>query len=96
MALDIKWTQEAEHQLDDIIEYLTETWTQKEINAFFKKLEKGIKTISDRPLQQKKSLRKIDCYEYQVSPQTTIFYDFVDQTATILVLWSNRMNPENL
>ncbi len=40
MALDIKWTQEAEHQLDDIIEYLTETWTQKEINEFFKNLKR--------------------------------------------------------
>lgn len=96
MALEIEWTETAENQLDGIIAYLEANWTIKEIKQFFKNLEQGIETIAKRPKQQKKSLRKEGAYEYQLSPQVTIFYTFDTEQATILLLWSNRMNPEKL
>ena len=96
MALAIEWTLEAEKQLDDIIEYLESNWTDREIRNFFRKLEKALKVISNKPLQQKISERKEGAYEYQLSPQTTLFYSFDKTTATILVLWLNKMNPTNL
>lgn len=96
MALEIIWTQTAERQLDRIIEYLQTNWTESEIRHFFKSLEKGIETIRTKPNQHKESLRREGSHEYHLSPQTTIFYAFDDKKATILLLWSNRMNPENL
>lgn len=96
MALEIEWTETAEHQLDGIIEYLETNWTTKEIKQFFTKLEQGVETISARPKQQKKSLRKDGTYEYQLSPETTIFYTFDTKQVTILLLWSNRMDPGKL
>ncbi|PCJ22788.1 MAG: hypothetical protein COA97_12915 [Flavobacteriales bacterium] len=96
MALNIEWTSEAEEQLDNIIKYLEANFTDKEIRDFFSKLETGIEIISRKPLQQKRSTRKTETHEYQVSPQTTLFYSFDNTTATILVLWSNRMNPDKL
>ena len=62
MALEIEWTETAEHQLDGIIEYLEANWTTKEIKQFFNKLEQGVETIRNRPQQQKKSLRKDGAY----------------------------------
>ncbi len=96
MALKIEWTSEAENQLDEIIEYLEENWTNKEIRNFFRKLEEGLAIISKQPLQQKESLRKVGTYEYQLSRQVTILYSFNTTVATILILWSNRMNPKKL
>ncbi len=96
MALAIEWTDTAEAQLDDIIAYLESNWTPKEIRQFFNKLEQGIATIASHPTQHKKSIRKANTYEYQLSPQTTIFYTFDAEKVTILLLWSNRMNPNNL
>ncbi len=96
MALDVRWTLEAETQLDQIIEYLEKNWTDREIENFFDKLEQGIKTIRTNPLQQKQSSRKKGTYEYQLVPQVTLFYVFDESIVDILLLWSNRMNPENL
>ncbi len=96
MALKVVWTATAERQLDDILEYLEDNWTPKEILVFFKKLEKGISTIRNHPNQSKVSIRKPNAYEYQLSPQTTIFYHFDSEKATILLLWSNRLNPSKL
>ena len=96
MALAIEWTATAEAQLDDIIIYLESNWTSKEIRHFLKKLEQGLVAISNHPMQGKKSLRKPNTYEYQLSPHTTLFYSFDAYKATVLLLWSNRMNPANL
>lgn len=96
MALVIQWTNEAEQHLDNIIEYLEKNWTDREIRNFFRKLEEGLEIIKTKPLQQKKSIRKPNTYEFQLSQQTTIFYCFDLKTATILALWSNKMNPKKL
>lgn len=39
MALEIVWSEEAENQLDGIVDYLEENWTENEIEKFFKRLE---------------------------------------------------------
>ncbi len=96
MALIVEWTLEAEEQLDDILEYLEANWTDREISNFFNKLEEGLEIIRKKPLQQKKSERKIGTHEYQLTRQVTLFYSFDTTVATILVLWSNRMIPEKL
>lgn len=35
MALKVVWTNEANEGLDEIIEYLEQHWTEKEISKFF-------------------------------------------------------------
>lgn len=92
MALTIVWTDEAEHHLDNILAYISNKWTQREVSNFLSALEEGLKIISTKPLKQKKSMRKPNAYEYQLSPQTTIFYEFDEHVVTIMLLWSNRMD----
>ena len=46
MALEIVWSEEAENQLDRIVDYLEENWTEKEIEKFFKRLEEALKQLS--------------------------------------------------
>jgi plasmid stabilization system protein ParE len=96
MALVVRWTQEASTQLSEIIEHLEKNWSEMDIQNFFAKLEEGIEVVSTRPYQQKKSLRREGTREYQVSPLVTLFYAFDESAVVILLLWSNRMNPEDL
>jgi plasmid stabilization system protein ParE len=58
MALKIVWTVKAEQQLDEVIDYLEEHWTEKEISNFFRRLEKGLKEIKNAPHRYKDSIRK--------------------------------------
>lgn len=96
MALEIVWAEEAEIQLDEIIIYLEENWSEREIRNFFKSLEQGIEAISKSPATHKISARKSNTREYQLSPQTTIFYTFDYKQVVILLLWPNKKNPKNL
>jgi len=96
MALKIVWSDEANEGLDDIIEYLENNWTEREVSRFFIRLEECLKIVKEAPHRQKDSARKPGTKEYQHSPQTTIFYIYDDQTVTVLKLWMNLRNPENL
>ena len=96
MALKVAWTEEAEKQLDDVILYLESNWTEREIRNFFKKLESAITKIKSAPDRHKKSQRKEGTYEYQLSPQTTIFYSFNAKEIVVLLLWPNKTNPKKL
>ncbi len=46
----IGWTAEALNNLDDIIDYLTNRWTDREISKFYKSLNKRLELISKNPL----------------------------------------------
>jgi len=47
---DIIWSDEAFKNLEQIIKYLGENFTEKEIKHFIKKLDKRLTIISDYPL----------------------------------------------
>lgn len=96
MALEVFWTDVANEGLDEIIKYLSEKWSEKEIEYFFKRLEKCIEKIKEAPHRQKDSLRKSGAKEFQHSPQTTIFYSYDKTTIYILRLWINSKDPNEL
>lgn len=45
----IDWTVEALNNLDGIIDYLTNRWTDREISNFYKLLDKRLEIISKSP-----------------------------------------------
>ena len=45
----IDWTAEALNNLNDIIDYLTNRWTDREISKFYKSLNKRLELISKNP-----------------------------------------------
>jgi len=79
-----------------IIDYLETHWSEREISDFFSKLEEGTEHVRRDPDMYKQSERRKDSREYQLAPQTTIFYDLDDTALTILLRWHNRMDPERL
>ena len=93
---NIDWSDEASGNLDSIIEYLQNRWTDREIGRFFKKLDKRIDTISRNPfafpvVDFRDNLRK--CV---LSEQTTIYYEIKSDAVVILSLFDNRKDPNSL
>lgn len=63
--MKIVWSDEANEGLDEIIEYLENNWTDREIKNFFIRLEACLDKIAEAPHRQKDSLRKPGTKEYQ-------------------------------
>ena len=96
MALEVIWTDEANDNLDEIIEYLEKNWANKEIHDFFTRLDESIEAIRKNPGSYKNSVRKSGVKEFQHSKQTTIFYTYDDNAVYVLLLWINKKDFRNL
>jgi plasmid stabilization system protein ParE len=97
-GFEIKWTSEAERNLHTIFDYLENTWAEREISNFSKKLEANLQLISNQPAAFPYYDKKKDIRRCVLSPQTTIYYREMpfDNVIIIITLFDNRQNPNNL
>ena len=96
MALKLFWSDAAIQNLEGIIAYFEQHWTEKEITQFFRLLEDRLEHIREHPSRFKSSERKAGTRECQIAPQTTIFYSFDKEGVYIQLVWINRRNPKDL
>jgi plasmid stabilization system protein ParE len=92
----IDWTVEASNNLDDIIDYLTNRWTDREIINFFKLLEKRLEIILKSPHIFPDSELKTNVKRSVLSKQTTVYFEVKTNSIVILSLFDNRKNPGSL
>lgn len=58
MAFKIVWTKRAQKGYDNIIKYLQENWSDKEIRTFISDTDNFFETLSQHPKILQKSLQK--------------------------------------
>ena len=93
---NISWTNEAINNLDLIIDYLQNTWTDREISKFIKKLDKRIDSISRNPHSFPIVDKRINIRRCVLSEQTSIYYEIKPDVVVILTLFDNRKDPNSL
>jgi len=98
MAFDYKilWTEEAINNLESILDYLANRWTQREVDNFKVRLSNVIGLIQQNPKlfpisQYNSRLRKA-----VLSRQTTIFYEVSGQIIYLVYLFNNRQDIEKI
>lgn len=96
MALVTRWSKEAEDTFNEIIEYLENNWTEKEVQSFVRKAHKVIGQIENNPYQFKASpfheIRKAF-----ITKHNSMFY-FVNEDDGVVELytfWDNRQDYMN-
>lgn len=92
----IVWTDKALANLDNIIDYLKNNWTENEISGFFRKLDKRITMIGQRPLLYPLTPNRKNVRRSVLTAQITIYYRINKQSVEILTLFDTRQNPSGL
>jgi plasmid stabilization system protein ParE len=97
MVLNVRWTPESEDTFSDIINYLEQEWTEKEIRKFAQKTQKIVSKIAKNPRMFKAS-GKVEIRRAVITKQTSLFYHIneVSNLITLLAFWDNRKNPNDL
>jgi len=90
MDYKILWSEEALSNLEEILDYLNERWTQKEIDKFKNKLNKQLEIISRFPTIFPVSNYNPNLRKAVLSKQTTIFYKIQDNIIYLAYLFDNR------
>ena len=92
MDYKIFWTEEAINNLEEILNYLINHWSQKEVNNFKVKLSKQIELISSNPKIFPVSKYNPRLRKAVLSKQTTIFYEIKDNVIYLAYIFMNKKN----
>jgi len=86
----------ASRRLEKLLNYLELEWSLKVKNDFIKKLDKSLKQIQKFPESCQQTSFVKGLHRLVVTKQTSLIYRFDSKTITIVTLFDNRMNPNNL
>ncbi|RXF72589.1 type II toxin-antitoxin system RelE/ParE family toxin [Arcticibacter tournemirensis] len=95
MSYSITWSPTARITYYQVLEYLDERWTIKEIEAFISRTEEVINYICDNPLLYPYS-KESDIHKCVVVKQVRLFYRVRTDNIELLVFWDNRQDPVKL
>lgn len=92
----IIWSDEALSNLKNVIAYLEEQWTAKEISKFARLLDKQINLIKNNPFIFPKSETVKEYRKSVLTKQITIYYTVTEEKIKIISLFDNRQNPQKI
>lgn len=98
MAFNYKifWTNEAISNLEEILNYLNNRWTQQEIDNFKKRLVKQISIIEQNPNLFPISKFNTRLRKAVLSKQITIFYEVSEQIVYLVYLFNTKQDIERI
>lgn len=93
MEYQIIWLPKAEERFEQIITYLKNEWSQKEVNNFKELTKQAVNQIKLNPKQFKKS-RKKSIYEVIITKHNLLLYHIKnDQQIELLTFFDTRQHP---
>jgi plasmid stabilization system protein ParE len=95
-GLKIRWTKEATKNLESIINYLDTNWTSKELQKFFKKLEKQLLLLSIFPEAYPHSFKKKKIHRCVLTKNLTIYYSVEEEYLVLLSIFDKRQHPSKV
>ncbi|HCY43674.1 MAG TPA: type II toxin-antitoxin system RelE/ParE family toxin [Prolixibacteraceae bacterium] len=90
------WTEEATRNLESILDYLSDKWTENELVNFKNILSRQIRLIGKFPLIFPASTYNPRLRKAVLSKQTIIFYEVKDHFIYIVFLFNTMQNPEKV
>ena len=92
----IFWTDEAVKNLEDILDYLKNRWTSREVDNFKKKLSKQISLIQLNTRLFPISEYNIRLRKAVLSKQTTLFYELSENIVYLVYLFNTKQSETRL
>ncbi len=90
----ILWTDHALSELQKIIEYLEDNWTEKELKIFARTLDHTVELISKNPDLFQTSKEKTNVRWAVILTHNSLYYRTRENTVEILSLFDTRQNPK--
>lgn len=92
----IIWTSRALSDLKNVIAYLEDNWTSREIQKFALLLDLQLKRLITNPYLFPESHRYKKIRKSVLTRQVSMYYRVVNQEIQIISLFDNRQNPKKL
>ena len=96
MAYKLFWTEESINNLEDILDYLIQNWTQKEVVSFKQKLKKQLELIAKFPRMFPVSDQNSILRKAVLNKQNTVYFEIRGEIIYITYLFVNRRNIDRI
>lgn len=90
------WSDKALGDIQNIINYLVENWTQKEVQDFARRLEKRLEIIVINPRLFQVTTKRRNIRRSVLTKHTVIYYETNKSLVTVVTLFDPRQNPKKL
>lgn len=92
------WTNRAIKTAQNIINYLREEWTEKEVDNFLNEVDGLIATIESNPKLFRASSKRANIHLALINRKTFLIYQVHTQKKQIalLLFWNTKQNPKKL
>ena len=92
MDYKLFWTEEAIDNLEDILDYMIQNWSQKEVDNFKNKLRKHLELVSRFPLMFPISDYNPRLRKAVLNKQTTVYFEIKNGMIYLAYLFVNKRN----
>ncbi len=98
MGYKIVWTKQAVELYIEIMGYLSNNFSEKEVNSFYEKVQKKLALIALYPRMHRVSPRLRNTYRTVISRQVVLIYRYQPRKKEIQLLqfWQTRRSPGGL
>ena len=98
MSYKALWTNRAMKTATDIVKYLREEWTEKEVRQFLDKVDEIIATIEINPKLFRASLKKPHVHLVVIKRRTLLIYQVrpAKKQIALLMFWNTKKNLKKL
>jgi plasmid stabilization system protein ParE len=97
--MQIVWTEKADETFDQIVSYIGNNFTQKEIDNFVIQTYEVLSVIKSHPkLYPLSKVRKLkSARKAVIHPHSALYYRINNNSRiTLLLFWDNRDNPQKI
>lgn len=95
MRLEVRFTQEAEKDLQDIVTYLEEVWNEKVVDEFISDIDEQIERIAEMPYLFPKTQKRENVRKCLINKRVALFYKITENIIFLLSFRSTSRNPES-
>lgn len=98
MVYKIFWTNVGEVSLEKTLEFLHENWNENVVSDFLDRIDSISRQLEINPLIFPNSFKFSNYHKATIHKNVSLFYKIDNLTSTVYVslIWSNKMNPNNL
>ncbi len=97
-SYSVFWTDKAQETAIDIVDYLRQEWTEKEVNAFLDEVDRTINAIEIYPKLFRQSAKRKSVHLALINKHTILVYQVRENKKQIalLLFWNAKQNPRKL
>jgi plasmid stabilization system protein ParE len=94
----IRWTTTAKQSYFNVLDYLKDTWSERESISFIEEVDNLLDQIARYPKMFPESSKKSHVRKAFITKHNTLYYQYnqLKKELVLLTFWDNRQDPEKM